>query len=164
MRTKSTSRFAGAAPNGSSGRSALSILDTIVKISHRHAIFLALFAAAALSQTWVVLQEARFRSQWDSIARAELQARSERIVAFLRDRGTRALSDVREVGADPDTRALLSSEAALAQAARRPVFLDLLERFPRQGRAGAAIYDSNRRPRAWSGWTPTVTMSPARAQ
>jgi PAS domain S-box-containing protein len=135
-----------------------------VKISHRQAILLALFGVAALSHSWVALQEARIRSRWDSLARAELAARSERIVEFLRERGTRTLEGIREVGADPDTKALLSSEAALVQAARRPVFLDLLERFPRQGHAGAAIYDSENKPRAWSGWTPTVTMSPARTR
>jgi len=135
-----------------------------VKIPHRQTIFLALFAAALLSQSWVMLQEARFRSQWDSFARSELGARSERITAFLREHGAAVLGGIREIGADPDTKALLSSEGALVQAARRPVFLDLQERFPSQGRAGAAIYDAERKPRAWSGWTPTVTMSPARAQ
>ncbi|HET9886843.1 MAG TPA: hypothetical protein VFR10_04970, partial [bacterium] len=135
-----------------------------MKLPHRQAVFLALFGSALLSQGWVALQEARFRSQWDSLARSELTARSERIAEFLRERGAAVLIGIREIGADPDTKALLSSEGALVQAARRPVFLDLQDRFPSQGHAGAAIYDAERRPRAWSGWTPTVTMSPSRAQ
>jgi PAS domain S-box-containing protein len=42
------------------------------------------------------------------------------------------------------------------------VFLDLLERFPRHGPAGVTIYDAGGSPRAWSGWSPTATMSLSR--
>lgn len=124
--------------------------------------FAALFTAAALAQGWLSLEETRFESRWDDLSREELEARAARIAGFLRDRGSKALGEIRAVGGDADTRALLAPEPALAQAARRPVFLDLLERFPRAGNSGATVYDAQGRPRAWSGWTPTATMSLAR--
>ncbi len=128
----------------------------------RQAFVAVLVIAAALAESWLAIGEARLRANWNDLARRELGERSERIASFLRDRGGHALTDIANVGDDPDTKALLSGEPALAQAARRPVFLDLLERFPRRGPGGATVYDARGKPRAWSGWTPTATMSLAR--
>ena len=98
-----------------------------------------LAAVAACVELGVLVREARLDARWDVLAERELTARADRIVAFLRDEGSRALDQIREVGADSDTRALLSSETALVRTARRPVFLDLMERFPSRGAGGVTI-------------------------
>ncbi|MBZ0268227.1 hypothetical protein K8I85_08725, partial [bacterium] len=103
----------------------------------------------------ITIQEARLEADWDEVSRRELVARSERIVDFLREKGTTALTGIREIGSDPDTRSLLRH----SRAARRPVFLDLGERFPPGGPRGVTVYDLRGRPRAWSGWAPTATTS-----
>ena len=95
---------------------------------------------------------------WDVAAEHELSHRVERIVAFLRDEGAVALEQVRAIGDDPDTRTLLSGDDVHSQNARRPVFLDLLERFPADAAAGVTIYDLHGTPRAWAGWSPPATM------
>jgi PAS domain S-box-containing protein len=98
------------------------------------------------------------RSGWEDAASRELTARVERIVAFLRDEGAGALDRVRAIGDDPDTRTLLGPLPEAAQTARRPVFLDLVQRFPAGGPAGVTVYDRNSVPRAWAGWSPPATM------
>lgn len=106
----------------------------------------------------VAWREVRFNAAWSELSRVELQARSERIVDFLKTKGSDALVEIRAIGGDPDTRSLLE----FSRAARRPVFLDLRERFPAGGKSGATIYDLQGTPRAWSGWAPTATTSLAR--
>ncbi|HMB70750.1 MAG TPA: hypothetical protein VKU85_15655, partial [bacterium] len=118
-----------------------------------------LAAVAACVELGVLAREARLDARWDVLAERELTARADRIVGFLRDEGSRSLDQIREVGNDSDTRALLSSETALVRTARRPVFLDLMERFPSRGAGGVTIYDAEGLPRAWSGWSATATMS-----
>ena len=95
---------------------------------------------------------------WDVAAERELSHRVERIVAFLRDEGAVALEQVRGIGDDPDTRTLLAGDDVHSQNARRPVFLDLLQRFPADAAAGVTIYDLRGTPRAWAGWSPPATM------
>ena len=128
----------------------------------RDAAGMLLFAVAitaAILETTVAAREARFGMDWTTLAERELEGRTRAIVTFLRDEGSDALESIREIGRDPDTRALLSEEPQLARTARRPVFLDLMGRFPRNRSGGVTIYDAGGRPRAWSGWSPTATMS-----
>ncbi|MGQ0720383.1 MAG: HAMP domain-containing protein, partial [Candidatus Eiseniibacteriota bacterium] len=114
--------------------------------------------AAAAAELGLAARRAQLARDWEALAESELEARATRIVEFLRDEGSSALAAIRATGGDADTRALLSSEGALVRTARRPVFLDLMERFP--GReAGVTVYDAAGFPRAWSGWSATATMS-----
>ncbi|MGH2570975.1 MAG: hypothetical protein ACRDGR_07100, partial [bacterium] len=122
-------------------------------------LLLVLAVAGAACEAGLWAREARLDTRWDALAVEELQGRAGRIVDFLREKGASAVREIRDVGDDPDTRALLASDTQLSRTARRPVFLDLLERFPRHGPAGVTIYDAGGSPRAWSGWSPTATMS-----
>jgi len=125
--------------------------------------FLFVVAAAAVAcEAGLWARESRLDARWTSGAPAELESRAHRIVDFLRDKGSTAVRDLRIVGADPDTRALLSDETQLSRTARRPVFLDLIDRFRRDGPGGVTVYDAGGSPRAWSGWSPTATMSLSR--
>lgn len=126
-------------------------------------VLLLAFALLGLGlEVAVAVREYRLDADWHRLAEVELEARTREIVHFLRDEGSDALDAIRAVGRDPDTRALLSPETPLARTARRPVFLDLMARFPRDGAAGVTIYDLTGQPRAWSGWSPTATMSLSR--
>ncbi len=118
----------------------------------------ALAVACALLQGGLLLGERERGPRWQESAASELTRRVEGIVAFLREEGASALGQVRAIGDDPDTRTLLSGDDTHAQNARRPVFLDLLQRFPEGADAGVTIYDLRGRPRAWGGWSPPATM------
>lgn len=134
-----------------------------IRSSRTSRVALVLLLVVAAIQGWLAIREMALRAAWAKLATSELHARAETIAEFMRDRGAVALAEIRSIASDSDTRALLSEEPALSQAARRPVFLDLLERFPRHGNGGATIYDLRGKPRAWAGWTPTASMSLPRA-
>ncbi len=123
------------------------------------AFLLTLAVAGIACELGLWAREARLDSRWESLAVAQLEERTARIVGFLREKGATAIREIRVVGDDPDTRALFSSEEQLSRTARRPVLLDLLDRFPRMGAGGVTVYDAFGAPRAWSGWSPTATMS-----
>ncbi|MFN8178514.1 MAG: ATP-binding protein [bacterium] len=119
---------------------------------------MALAAGAALLEGALLLGGRGIGPDWDGAARGELGVRVDRIVGFLREEGAAALDQVRAVADDPDTRALLGADAAIALTARRPVFLDLLQRFPEGSPAGMTVYDDRGAPRAWAGWSPPAEM------
>jgi PAS domain S-box-containing protein len=122
-------------------------------------VLLLLAVSVASLEGAIAYREARFDRAWNDISGQELVGRTRNIVDFLREKGSGALGQLREIGEDPDTRSLLESDATLARTARRPVFLDLYERFPPDGTRGVTVYDARGVPRAWSGWSPTATTS-----
>jgi nitrogen fixation/metabolism regulation signal transduction histidine kinase len=126
------------------------------------ALLVALALTTAGLEGVLLFGERGFGLPWEGAARRELTARVERIVEFLRAEGAAALEQVRAVGADPDTRALLGEDDVVSRKARRPVFLDLQERFPEGAPSGVTVYDERGAPRAWSGWSPPSTMLLAR--
>ena len=125
-------------------------------------ILFLLAAMAFLFEAGLTIQEQRFEARWADVASSALTARSERIVDFLRTKGVHALDEIRTISDDPDTRALLSDDFTLGRTARRPVFLDLQSRFPSGDARGVTVYDVEGTPRAWSGWSPTATMTVSR--
>ncbi len=124
-------------------------------------VLLALTLAAALAEVALLFAEPLVGGRWETAARNELVGRVDRVVRQLREEGAAALAQVRAIGDDPDTRTLLA-DAESREIARRPVFNDVLERFPEGGSAGVTLYDRAGRPRAWGGWSPPATMFVAR--